>query len=248
MVLYFSGTGNSEYAAKMTAEILEDTAVSITEKIKKRNAKEISSQTPLVFVTPTYGWRIPRVVEEWIEKVPFSGNKNVYFLMTCGGSIGNSEKYIRKLCKKKGFTFMGCQEIVMPENYIAMFPVPGEEEARSIVRKAEAVIRRTAETIKAGKVLESKKISLADHMSSSIVNNVFYAFFVRDGKFYATDECVGCSKCARVCPLNNIKITDGRPVWNKKCTHCMACISSCPKEAIEYGKASKGKPRYRCPM
>ena len=25
---------------------------------------------------------------------------------------------------------------------------------------------------------------------------------------------------------------------------CMACICYCPKEAIEYGKKSKGKPRY----
>ena len=30
----------------------------------------------------------------------------------------------------------------------------------------------------------------------------------------------------------------------KNCTHCMACICYCPKEAIEYGKKSKGKPRY----
>ena len=33
-------------------------------------------------------------------------------------------------------------------------------------------------------------------------------------------------------------------VWGKNCTHCMACICYCPKEAIEYGKKSKGKPRY----
>ena len=25
---------------------------------------------------------------------------------------------------------------------------------------------------------------------------------------------------------------------------CMACICYCPKEAIEYGKKSRGKPRY----
>ena len=26
--------------------------------------------------------------------------------------------------------------------------------------------------------------------------------------------------------------------------HCMACICYCPKEAMEYGKKSKGKLRY----
>lgn len=66
-------------------------------------------------------------------------------------------------------------------------------------------------------------------------------------KFAVSDECVSCGKCASVCPLNNIVLTDGKPVWGADCTHCMACINSCAKKAIEYGKASVGKPRYHCP-
>ena len=56
--------------------------------------------------------------------------------------------------------------------------------------------------------------------------------------------CIGCGKCVELCPLNNIHLENGKPVWGKNCTHCMACICYCPKEAIEYGKKSKGKPRY----
>ena len=44
--------------------------------------------------------------------------------------------------------------------------------------------------------------------------------------------------------MNNIRLENGKPVWGKNCTHCMACICYCPKEAIEYGKKSKGKPRH----
>lgn len=51
------------------------------------------------------------------------------------------------------------------------------------------------------------------------------------------------SMCKK-CPLNNIKLINGKPVWNKNCTHCMACICYCPVKAIEYGKKSKNKPRY----
>ena len=51
-------------------------------------------------------------------------------------------------------------------------------------------------------------------------------------------------KCAEVCPLQNIKLKDGKPVWGGNCTHCMACISYCPTEAIEYGKKSLGQVRY----
>ena len=55
---------------------------------------------------------------------------------------------------------------------------------------------------------------------------------------------IGCSKCVELCPLNNIHLENGKPVWGKNCTHCMACICYCPKEAIEYGKKSRNKPRY----
>lgn len=56
---------------------------------------------PWVIVAPTYAWRIPHIVREWIENTPFMGNKNMYFILTCGGSIGNAGKYLAKLCKRK---------------------------------------------------------------------------------------------------------------------------------------------------
>ena len=59
-----------------------------------------------------------------------------------------------------------------------------------------------------------------------------------------TKACIGCGQCADRCPMNNITIKAGRPVWGNECTHCMACICYCPPKAIEYGKKSVGKPRY----
>ena len=59
-----------------------------------------------------------------------------------------------------------------------------------------------------------------------------------------TSQCTGCGKCVERCPLNNIKLSNKKPVWGKNCTHCMACIAGCPNEAIEYGKKTQGKPRY----
>lgn len=247
MILYFSGTGNSAFVARRIASVVEDEVISMNDRMREHDHRKIVSEKPLVFAVPTYGWRIPKLVEEWISKMTFEGNRKAYFVMTCGGDIGNAEKYIQKLCEKKHFEFMGCAEVVMPENYIAMFPVPGEEEAISIVKKAEPVIEETASAIREGFRLPSKTVSAVGKACSSVVNELFYPLFVKDRKFWATDACIGCGKCEKVCPLHNIRLKNGKPVWMKKCTHCMACISECPKEAIEYGKASKGKVRYRCP-
>lgn len=248
MIFYFSGTGNSEYAAKQISEVLGEPAVNLNDKIKEKEGTAVKPEERLVFVVPTYAWRIPRLVEAWIQKVRFEGTHKVYFVMTCGGGIGNAEKYLQKLCEQKHFTYMGCAEIVMPENYIAMYPAPEEMEAKMIVTKAVPEIRKAAEYIRDGRKLPEIKITLQDKIKSGIINDIYYPVCVHADKFYAKDNCIGCGKCEKACPLNNVKLQDNRPVWGTRCTHCMACICGCPVEAIEYGKKSEGQPRYQCPV
>lgn len=248
MIYYFTGTGNSEFAAKRIAEKTGMSAVPVYEYIAEGKAFEPADGEMLVFVTPTHGWRIPRIVSDWIKAGNFGGRHGAYFVMTCGSEIGNAEKHCAALCKETGFKFMGVGEVIMPENYVAMFYVPGEEESKAIVEKAVPVIDGYAERIAEGKHLASKRIGFVDKLKSGIVNNAFYAMFVKADKFYATDKCISCGKCAVNCLTHNIELKDGKPVWGDKCIHCMKCICDCPEGAIEYGKASIGKPRYHCPM
>lgn len=248
MILYFSGTGNSAYVAEKIAQIIQDETVSLNDKIRSGDCARLHSRTPWVFVAPTYAWQLPRVVRDWILQTDFHGNRRAYFVMTCGGAIGNAGKYAEDLCGKKGFRYMGCQQIVMPENYIAMFPVPGEEEAKKIIAGAQPLIAQTGDLIREGKALPERKIGLTDKLSSGPVNRVFYRLFVHAKKFYSTADCIGCGHCEKVCVLRNVTMEKGKPKWGGRCTHCMACICECPKEAIEYGNQSKGKPRYRCPV
>ena len=241
MVLYFTGTGNSKYIAEKIAKALGMDIVSINKKVKTNDFSQINSKDELIFSVPTYGWRIPRIVSDWIEKVKFSGCKKAYFVMNCGGEIGNAEKYLKKLCENVGFEYMGVKEIVMPENYIALFDAPDENEAKQIIEKAQPGINAAIQTIKDGSKFRVHKAK------SSIVNDVFFKFTVKAKKFYTTESCTGCGACVALCPLNNIELESGKPKWGNNCTHCMACICRCPNKAIEYGKSSFGKPRYNCP-
>ena len=134
----------------------------------------------------------------------------------------------------------------MPENYIALFSTPTEEEASRIIEQAEEVIDKTARQIRSGDPLPQPSISLMDRLNSGIVNDLFYPMCVHAKKFYVTEDCISCGKCVNVCPLSNVRLKNGKPVWGNHCTHCMACICRCPKEAIEYGKHSHGLPRYTC--
>ena len=247
MILYFSGTGNSEYTAKRIREETDDNIMNLGEKIRSRDFSGIHSDTPWVVAAPTYAWRIPRVLEEWLKNTELGGNKNIYFVMTCGGNIGNAGRYLKKLARSKGLDYRGCAQIVMPENYIAMFTTPTREEAAGIILKSHSAIDKAALKIKQNEPFPQLPITRKDKINSSIVNILFYPMFVHAKKFQATSACTSCGKCAVICPLNNIRLTNGTPVWGKNCTHCMACINRCPSQAIEYGKHTQTLPRYTCP-
>lgn len=122
MILYFSGTGNSKYVAKRITDALGDEIVNLNARIKASDTSSIETGERLIIVMPTYAWRIPRVVRNWLRKTELRGAKQAWFVMTCGSEIGNADKYNRELGAEKAISCMGTAQIVMPENYIAMFP------------------------------------------------------------------------------------------------------------------------------
>ncbi len=244
MILYFSGTGNSNYVAKRIADALGDALVNLNDRIKASDTSSVETGERVIIVTPTYAWRIPRVVRDWLRKTELRGAKQAWFVMTCGSEIGNADKYNREFCTEKSVACMGTAQIVMPENYIAMFSAPQADKARQIVAKAEPDIDRAIAAIQANQPFAPTRNNLYDRFMSGPVNPIFYRFFVKANAFTVSDACIGCGQCAKRCPMNNVTLKDGKPVWGKACTHCMACICYCPVSAIEYGKKSVGQPRY----
>ena len=247
MIVYFTGTGNSRRCARLLAARLEETVVDAFPYLREGKRLELTSDRPWIFCAPTYGWQLPHVFRDLIRSAELQGSREAYFVMTCGAGVGNAERYLRQLCEQKGLTFKGLLPVVMPENYIAMFPVPDDRAARVLIKKADKVVEKAVPAMKAGESLPACKAGLAGKAMSSLVNTVFTRGVVTAKPFYTKDSCTGCGNCARICPRNNITMENGRPKWSAECIHCMACISHCPTEAIEYGKKSVGKPRWQCP-
>ena len=145
--------------------------------------------------------------------------------------------------------YRGCMKITMPENYIALFTTPTAGEAAEIIRQAETVIDGAARFIRNEDPFPQPKITLGDKISSGIVNRIFYPMFVHAKKFYATDRCISCGKCAEVCPTDAIHLTSladksaiqiGHAVWIKEnCVpltdgvECGNCARHCPTGAIQ---------------
>lgn len=247
MIVYYTGTGNSRYVAEMLADLVGDEVVSANEYIKSGKTAVLESEKPYVFVSPVYVSAPARIFMDFIRKAELKGNKKVYFIMTCAGGMGGSPEYCRRLSAEKEFEYMGTMQIQMPQNYLVYFTTKEKEENDAVIAAAEPEIEKLAYFIEKAEAFPDSGMKKWEYISTEMILGMYYKWFMGTKKFAVSDECVSCGKCASVCPLNNIVLTDGKPVWGADCTHCMACINSCAKKAIEYGKASVGKPRYHCP-
>ncbi|MCR5137953.1 MAG: EFR1 family ferrodoxin [Oscillospiraceae bacterium] len=247
MVLYFSGTGNSRYVAGILSKLCGDRLVSINRTMRERKldpynaAYSFQSDGPFVVVCPTYCWHIPRVVEAFLLDSRFVGSRQMYFLLTCGSGTGQAAAHAGQICRKLEMEFSGLASVRMPENYICLFRAPDADEAVGIIRAAKTQVETLSGQILSGKPIRD---SNAGPAMPELLYRQFYRHFVHDRRFTVKDSCTGCGTCAGLCPLVNISMLHGRPVWGGNCTQCQACIAACPTDAIEFGRRSRGKRRY----
>jgi ferredoxin/flavodoxin len=242
MILYFTGTGNSRHVAEKIAEATGDAIENIAVHLKKHDVGSYTSEKPYVFVGPVYAGRFPKVMIKYIEKAQFAGSHQAYFVATCAETPWITAKYTKKLADAKGFDVLGFRSVLMPQSYTTAGMAQPDEVNRQILAKAEGQIDALAKQIAGGARLQPEP--LGKSWMSTIANPLMYATMMSTKKFTVGDACIGCGTCVKNCPLGNIRLVDGKPVWGRDCTQCCACIGSCPVSAIEYGKKTIGKSKY----
>ena len=248
MIFYFSGCGNSQHVAETLAAGLNDAIIFIPEAAREgRYEYELAEGESLGFVFPIYSWAPPRLVLDFIEKLHVSKPGFLYFACTCGDECGLTEKVFRKAVEQKGWQLSACFSLIMPETYIGMpgFKLDTDEKARKKIEAADAKLTKCITRLINKEHFSEMTVGSLAWLKSYVVNPGFNRFATNDKKYLSTDRCIGCGKCAKVCPLQNITLMEGRPKWNGNCTMCMACYHHCPVNAVQYGKATVGKGQYR---
>lgn len=80
MILYFSGTGNSKYVAQRMAEALNQSLLSMNDRIRSHDTSPVETDERLVIVTPTYAWRSPVWCGCWLLETEFPPRAQVWFI------------------------------------------------------------------------------------------------------------------------------------------------------------------------
>lgn len=240
MIFYFSGTGNSLFAAKRLlaeGEALVNVADAIQTEAYEYTVKDGEK---VGFVFPVYFYTVPTIVEDFIANLKLQGAEYVYAVITCGGGISQAGAVLNKLLMKRGIRLDYVTSLLMPDNSMLFYQIPpaemGKERLLAAKKRLEEIRDRidTHETVSVGKVT----------FASDLIG-VGYKLCNKTGKFYADEKCVGCGMCAKICPQKVIVLENGKPQWTKAtCSKCSACINRCPKSAIQYGKSTKNRNRY----
>ena len=247
MVFYYSGCGNSKFIAQSIAEAFDEKMVFIPEAQRNGDFEYSLAEKEMIgFVFPIYSWRSPHLVDEFVEKLKLNGKPSyVWTAVTCGDNVGETEKLFRKELEKIGLYLNAAFCFKMPNTYVNMIgmSVDKPEVAEEKIAKAKAKLPNVIDMIKDHVEYSDMIKGAFPRFKSNVIGSGFYKW-ASDEPFFSTDGCIACGMCAKVCPMQNITLENGRPVWHGNCNTCDACYHHCPKHAIQYGKATRGKGQY----
>jgi ferredoxin len=247
-IYYFTGTGNTLAIARNLATELGDTElVPIASVIQQEPIVASADTVGIAF--PVYFLDIPGIVKEFVQKLRISKTQYVFGIATCGERPGGALFNLKSIVGEKGVLLSAGFAFVMPENYIGPVDLMGDAPHRQEkYTAAKSRIPAVAEAIRERRqaVPEGNRSALL-RIGGSITRTLAITLYNTARRFRATEKCNRCRTCERICPVQNITVTEDAVRWGKNCTQCYACIHWCPKEAIEIGGRTSGKPRYHHP-
>lgn len=268
MILWFSGTGNSRYAAELLASELGQSLRQITPDMRGGSISLPENDNTLVWVCPVYSWGLPPYIRSVIASIRITPAQTVnHLVLTCGDDCGLAADMWRSDLKKRGWQSGRAFSVIMPNNYVCMsgFDVDSTDLEQ---KKLAAVPQRIREITTAIKDCPDGLTGRESESSDDIVRGRFawiktkiiYPWFVQNAMsptpFHSTKSCISCGKCAAVCPLRNIEMQLSEnggnrrkhPVWGQDCAFCLACYHICPRHAVMYGSKTIGKGQYMNPF
>lgn len=233
----FSASGNTLRVAKLFSERLSERGAEC-ETVRIREdmaAPDVASADTLVIGYPVHGFNAPQNVADFAKGLPECENKVYYIIKTSGEPLhvnDASSRILDRILKKKGYIKRGEFHYVMPYNMIFRH---SDDMAALMWQAARNTAPADADKIFAGEEAQLKAGLLA--VMTRFVVAVEHKAMPYLGRLFKVkkEKCISCGKCAKLCPMLNIEMKDGLPVFGKNCIGCTACSFNCPADAISIG-------------
>ena len=262
MIFYFSGTGNTKWAASKLAAATREDLISIAPYMRADDSSHnlaepfiLKENERLGFVFPVHGWRVPKLVREFISKMKIlrepsdasaenkakAGDclKNrpfAYCVCTAGDSIGLTIENLNEVISQNpSLQALGITEVsssyslIMPESYIGLPFMDVDPKEREIRKKENAAqeLAVVCEEIFDRKEGISRLVKgPIPWFFTKVVGGFFENVLITDKRFHVEkDRCVKCGICANVCPIGDIKGGHGEYPVWLHHKDCLTCFT-----------------------
>ncbi|MCM1349179.1 MAG: EFR1 family ferrodoxin [Firmicutes bacterium] len=249
MILCFSACGNTALVAKRLGELLNENVVSITNSTPL--TVDAANQQRIIWAFPIYSWGLPTIVRNFIKNVVLANADNMshFMVATCGDDAGLADQMWRKELRLRGWHPRSAHTVIMPNTYVALpgFDVDPPTLTKTKLHNASERIAKVAHAIKCNSGINSITRGKAAWIKTRLIYPLFMKFLCSPRPFRSSVQCNGCGTCSCACPMGNIDIVNGHPVWSNRCVMCLACYHRCPQKCISYGSRTTGKGHYVAP-
>ena len=198
--------------------------------------QKINEQQNIVFGYPVQFSNIPRILKDFIvSNSDIWKNKKVFIIATMGLFSGDGSGMLARLLSKYGAIVVGGLHLKMPDCI-------GDEKAlKRSLQDNQVLVKNSVLKIKSA-VCDLKNdnppqegIGLIYHFAGLFGQRLYFYNKTRsysDKLKIDNKKCIGCGKCIKLCPMNNIHLDKQKAVSGNMCTMCYRCISKCPTQAI----------------
>ena len=233
--IYFSGTGNSRYALELFLKEYDNDSVLFS--IEDKNLIEhINNYDEIVFSYPVQYSAVPKILSDFIHSnSSLWKGKKVFIIATMALFSGDGAGVLGRLLKQYGATITGGLHLQMPDSI-------ADEKVlkRSLKKNTQLVKRANRKVVKAVAHIKDGKypkegLGLLSRLAGFLSQRLWFGYRTEkysDKLKIDADKCIGCSKCVKICPTENISMKDSKAIGKDKCTMCYRCVNACPKQAI----------------
>ena len=245
LIAFFSGTGGvSRVASAFHSALMEKGVASeeatIDARGRLRATELLSHSDTLLLLFPVYAFDAAGPVYEWLSMLGESAGKGktaVVISVSGGGEAwpnSSCRANVISMLEGKGFSVAYERMIVMPSNCLVRTE---DDVAVRLLGALPAKARLIVDEVLSGR-RRRKRPGVFAHVAR------FTGWMASRGarrfgrSLKVSDACCSCGVCAKECPMENISMKEGRPVFANKCATCLHCVYRCPKGSLTPGSSN----------
>ncbi len=242
LIVEFSQSGNTREIARAISEGIIDSGNSADIVPIKNAGSNCADGYDLIGIgTPTFFYREPRNVSDFIRKMAFLAGGRCFIFCTHGSIIGNTFHNMRNLLNERGYTVIGafdCYASTSLQFYPAVMHTEGHPDPsdKDNARRFGKEICDLSRRIQKGEKEHVPTFTVVKDVWWSKTAQMLSQDFLRkiSPKLEVDlNKCTRCLQCEQNCPVDAIDIMNDPPLIQlEACIFCWYCEKSCPEKAI----------------